>query len=154
MRALVRRRAVLLLRKRHTVSERICPECGADSYRAAGYDDLREARDRHWAKNKQQAIEILRLQLEVAELKEWRRTRNGKIERQRRTIRRLEERLRNIGVQPHANKPLGGGEGDPVSPSPAFASAPPSSAEPPYPRAAGLRIMRRNRGGPGKETTS
>jgi hypothetical protein len=91
------------------MSERICPECGADSYRAAGYDALREARDRHWAKNQQQAIQILRLELEVAELKEWRRTRNRKIEQQRRAIRRLEARIRELGGRPHEDKPLSGG---------------------------------------------
>lgn len=123
------------------MSERICPECGADSYRAAGYDDLREARDRHWRKNQQQAVEILRLQLRVAELEEWRRTRNGKIERQRRTIRRLEEKLRGLSVWPHDDKDSG--EGDPVSPAPAISSAP--STEPPPPSGRGLRQLKRNR---------
>lgn len=113
------------------MTERICPECGADSYRAAGYDALREARDRHWQKNRDQAIEILTLQLRVAELEEWQRTRNGKIERQRR------------GVWPHDDKSQG--EGDPVSPSPAISAAPPSPTEPPYPSARTLRRMKRNR---------
>lgn len=125
------------------MSERICKECGADSYRAAGYDELREARDRHWQKNREQAIEILRLQLRVSELEEWRRTRNGKIERQRRTIRRLEEKLRGLSVWPHDDKQLG--EGDPVSPAPAINSAPPSSSEPEFPSSRGVRKLKRNR---------
>lgn len=125
------------------MTERICPECGADIWKAAGYDELRLARDRHWAKNQQQAIEIVRLQLRVAELEEWQKTRNGKIERQRRTIRRLEEKLRGLSVWPHDDKTLNGGEGDPASPSPTISPAPPSSPEPPYPSSRALRTMKR-----------
>jgi hypothetical protein len=126
------------------MTDRICPECGSDIYRSAGWDEMREARDRHWAKNQEQAIEILRLQLRVSELEEWRRTRNGKIERQRRTIRRLEEKLKGFGSFPHDDKPLGR-EGDPASPAPAFNTAPPSSSDPDYPSPTGMRRLRKNR---------
>jgi hypothetical protein len=94
---------------------RICPECGSDIYRASHYEDLMEARNRHWRKNQEQAIQLLRLQLEVAELKDERRTRGRKVEMQRRTIVRLQEKIRTLGGKPHDDKPLG--EGDPTSPS-------------------------------------
>jgi len=94
---------------------RICPECGSDIYRASHYQELLQARDRHWRTNQSQAIEILRLQLRVAELEDERRYRGGKVERQRRTIVRLQEKLRALSSFPHDNKPLG--EGDPVSPA-------------------------------------
>lgn len=95
--------------------ERICPECGSDIYRASHYEELMEARDRHWRKNQTQAIEILRLQLRVAELEDERRTRGRKVEKQRRRIIRLQEKVRTLGGRPHDDKPPG--EGDPTSPA-------------------------------------
>jgi hypothetical protein len=126
---------------------RICPECGSDIYQASHYEDLAQARDRHWRKNQQQAIEILRLKLEVAQLKDERRLRGQKVERQRRVIKRLEERLRSAGLRPHEDKPLG--EGPPTSPSPAHDAVPGTSGMGPpdpatqYLNPRGLRKMRR-----------
>ena len=80
---------------------RICPECGSDIYRASHYEDLMEARDRHWRENQKQAVEILRQKLTIAELEDERRTRGRKVEMQRRRIKRLEEKIRTLGGKPH-----------------------------------------------------
>lgn len=123
---------------------RICPECGSDIYRASHYDDLAAARRRFQQKTEQQAMEILRLQLRVAELEDERRTRAGKVERQRRTIRRLEDRLRGLGLFPHEERKAD--EGDPASPSPAFSTtADPLGPldDPDYENPRGIRKMRK-----------
>lgn len=120
--------------------ERVCPECGSDIYRASHYQDVSEARDRHWKKNQEQAIEILRLQLRVAELEHERKTRGRKVEKQRQTIRRLEQKLRDAGVWPHDDSRLA--EGDPASPAPKHELTP-KTPEPDYPHPGGLRRMRR-----------
>ncbi len=85
----------------------ICPECGSNIWQASQYREAIAARERHFKKNREQAIEILSLQLQVAELTEWKNNRNGKIERQRRSIKRLEDRLHSLSVRPHEDKPLG-----------------------------------------------
>lgn len=123
------------------MSDRICPECGSDIYRASHYDRVSEARDRHWRKNQEQAIEILRLQTRVAELEDERRYPRGrKQEMQRRTIRRLEAKLRDLGVWPHDDRQTG--EGDPASPAPSHDLLP-HSPPPDYPDSRGQRKMRR-----------
>lgn len=94
---------------------KICPECGSNIWQASHYDDLRDARDRHYRKNQEQAIKILQLELEVAQLKDERRLRGQKVERQRRVIKRLEERLRSHGSFPHE----GATESEATSPTPA-----------------------------------
>lgn len=120
---------------------RICPECGSDIWAASHFTEVSEARNRHYQENKRQALEILALRLKVAELEEWRRNRNRKIEMQRRTIRRLEKRLRELKVRPHEDKPLG--EGPPASPTPEV--SPDVPEEPGYPSPRGMRELRRQR---------
>jgi hypothetical protein len=94
---------------------RICPECGADIYRASHYDEMMEAKHRVERKAHEQAVEILRLQLRVAELVDGERRRHRKVELQRRTIRRLEAKVREAGLFPHDDR---GDEGDPASHAP------------------------------------
>lgn len=122
------------------MTDRICPECGADTWRAAGYDEMREARDRHWNIARQQAIEVLTLQARVAELEDERRNRGRKVERQRRTIRRLEEKLHLLGAWPHDDKQHS--EGDPASPFPSTSYDLPEDG-PLHPSRRGLWRMRR-----------
>lgn len=126
---------------------RICPECGSDIYRASHYQELLEARDRHYRENQRQAIEILQLRMRVAELEDERRYRGRKVEMQRRTIRRLEGKLRALGHRPHDDR---GSEGDPASPSAKHALAPGTDTATSdmaefYPSPRGLRQMRKNK---------
>lgn len=88
------------------MSARVCPECGSDTWRAAHYDDLADARDRHQRKNESQALQILRLELRVAELEAREHLRGKKVMRQARVIRRLENRIRSLGVFPHEGATL------------------------------------------------
>lgn len=131
---------------------RICPECGSDVYQASHYEDLLLARDRHHRKNQAQALEILKLQLRVAELEDDRRYRGQKVERQRKVIRRLEKRLKELGVQPHSDKTLGSGEGGATARNPKHEAPPgtpgmgPPDKATQYVNAKGLRKMRK-RGG-------
>lgn len=126
---------------------RICPECGSDIYQASHYEDVVQARDRHWRKNQEQAIQILQLQLEVEKLKDERRLRGQKVERQRKVIKRLEDRLRSHGLFPHEDKPIG--EGPPSSPVPAHDAVPgtpgmgPPDPATQYVNPRGLRKMRK-----------
>lgn len=125
---------------------RICPECGSDIYRASHYEDLMLARDRFHRETQKQALQILALRLEVGTLKDERRYRGRKVEMQRRTIRRLQEKVKKLGGAPHDDKPLG--EGDPASPSPEHELAVGSNLyeefrDRDYPNARGLRKMRK-----------
>jgi len=122
------------------MSDRICPECGSDIYRASHYDEVSAARDRHMRSGEQQAVEILRLKLRVAELEDERKTRGRKVEQQRRTIRRLEAKLRESGIWPHDDRKSG--EGDPASPTQKHALREPTPV-PDYPHPSGIRKMRK-----------
>lgn len=120
------------------MSERICRECGADTWKASNYDELVAARDRHWKTNREQAIEILTLKLRVAELEEHERTRQRKTVRQARVIRRLEDRLRELNQFPYEG--FGLGETAPVAQN---VSPVEDDGIGPHPR--GMRKMRRRR---------
>lgn len=131
------------------MTNRICPECGSDTWRSAGYDELLEARDRHWEKNREQAIEILRLQLRVAELEERERGRQRKVNRQRVVIRRLEERLRDMSTFPYEGfKP---GETSPVPQDISPREPDPDAHLGPSPR--GMRQLRRQKEAAARDAT-
>lgn len=83
------------------MSMEVCPECGEIPYRGADWVNMNAARARHYAKNRAQAIEILGLQLEVAELRERDLQRSRKVQRQSKVIRRMEERLRSLKLRPY-----------------------------------------------------
>jgi len=122
------------------MSARVCRECGADTWKASNYDELAEARDRHWRKNQEQAQTILRLELRVAELEGLHQSRQRKINRQAKVIRRLEERLRSLSVFPHEGASLTG-----TSPVPQDLSPSEDDGIGPSPR--GMRQMRKRAAG-------
>lgn len=88
---------------------RICPDCGSDTFFADNFERVRDEsfrlRREYEAQAARHAVERAQWELARFDTDEGRRGMQEKIQRQRRTINRLEERLRKAYVQPHAEEP-------------------------------------------------
>lgn len=90
-------------------SERVCPHCGVDRYKAERADK-REARMDATVRDRERlarenGLLVANAALARAEGEEVRRAMQRKIQRQARVIRRMEKKLLGFGQQPHAGIP-------------------------------------------------
>ena len=88
------------------MSERVCPECGCDTWKAAVYDEQHRALQSWRRQARDLSLENLALKVEVEKWKRRDQERSGKVRRQTRVIRRLEKALREGGVFPYAGAKL------------------------------------------------
>lgn len=83
----------------------ICEHCGGNRWKAGDYDRLLQDRDR-WQKEAQRAVAreaVSQQQLRLAQLekKDHEASLQRKVSRQSKQIRRLEERLKQVGTPPY-----------------------------------------------------
>lgn len=87
------------------MSDRVCPECGSDTYKSSNYDkqaDRARQMNAAFEREAQKAgLASARLSVLSLEHKDCHSRMQRKINRQAKAIRRLEEKLRELKVQPH-----------------------------------------------------
>lgn len=83
----------------------ICPECGADPYKTVDYDkmtrDIQQISDRFKRVMASHGLQQAEWVLREIDLVESTKYLQRKVKKQSEAIRRLEEKIRRLGVQPY-----------------------------------------------------
>lgn len=87
----------------------ICPECGADPFKTADHDkmmrDITQIKDRYKRTMAAHGLEQAEWILREIDLVESSKYLQRKVKKQSEAIRRLEEKIKRLGVQPYKEDP-------------------------------------------------